>query len=191
MKAFFYWGSALLVAVIAGLASVYWSLGARLSPISTTSGTWQTGTTYGSIDADMHTRAAVALFGLLALDQRETIYYVAATDDTGEPLRGDCTYLLAGRDLAARWWSITAYGTDKFLIPNDENRYSYSQTSVARNADGGYAIRLSATSQPGNWLPVKAGETFDVLARFYLPNASIYHDPAGADMPTITRESCR
>ncbi|MEQ8267556.1 MAG: DUF1214 domain-containing protein [Parvibaculum sp.] len=189
MKALIYWGSALAAALVVALATAWWLVtdydgGYR-------SGAWTTSTAYGSVDADMYTRARVALFGLLALDKRETMYYQARTDSAGEPLSGSCTYRLEGGDLAAHWWSITAYDADSFLIANERNLFSFSQTTTAREPDGSFVIRISPDPQEKNWLPVKAGESFDLSARFYNPEAAIHADPAAAVLPVIVKETCR
>src|SRR5262245_22551598 len=98
-------------------------------------GPWQTSLDTGSSAANMYQRARVAVHGLLALNRSETIYYTANTDSDGAPLTGACRYELTGRDPPARWWSITAYGADDYLIPNPAGRYSVSMNSVARQDD--------------------------------------------------------
>ena len=119
------------------------------------------------------------------------MYYIAAKDSEGAELSGDCTYLVKGQNLAARWWSITAYGPDSYLIPNDAGIYSYSATTLTPEADGSFILRVSAEKQQGNWLPVKAGEQFDLTARFYNPEQSIYDDPGSATLPSIEKEGCK
>jgi hypothetical protein len=139
----------------------------------------------------MYTRARVARYGLLALDKKETIYYIANTDSAGEPLSGSCTYVLKGNDLAARWWSVTAYGPDSYLIANEANVFSFAKSTVKHQADGGYIVRVSADRQEGDWLPVKAGEPFDLTARFYNPDPAVSAAPQTASLPTIVKESCK
>ena len=90
--------------------------------------------------ASPYLRAYVAVHGLLALGREETIYYTATNDSEGQTLDGNCSYRVEGRDLPARWWGITAYGADDFLIPNPADRYSVSMNSVARRADGTFAV---------------------------------------------------
>lgn len=189
MKALIYWGSALAAALVVALLSAWWLVtdydgGYRAGP-------WTTSTVFGSVDADIYTRARVALFGLLALDKRETMYYQARVDSDGDGLTGNCTYRLEGRDLAAHWWSITAYDADSFLIANERDLFSFSKTTTEREADGSFVIRISADPQEKNWLPVQAGETFDLTARFYNPEASVHVDPAAAVLPSIVKETCR
>lgn len=191
MKKIAYWGGMVLLGIAIGYFSADFAirgvgLGGQIKV-----GPWNTNLANGSKDADMYTRARVARYGLLALDKKETIYYTAGTDDAGDKLSGSCTYVVEGKDLAARWWSVTAYGPDSYLIPNDAGIYSFAKTTVKREADGHYIVRVSPDRQEGNWVPVKAGESFDLTARFYNPEASVYAAPAAAELPHITKESCK
>lgn len=183
------WAAAVIPGIALGLASAFFLVTSGRGELH--AGAWATSLTYGSAEADIYTRARVALFGLLALSREQTIYFTAARDSAGRPLSGDCTYLVKGRDLDARWWSLTAYGPDSHLIANEPGIYSYSKTTVAREADGGFVLRVSAAPQPGNWLPVKPGERFDMTMRFYNPAPSLAADLTGAPLPTIAREDCR
>jgi hypothetical protein len=183
------WAAVLVIGIAAGLGSALLAVASGRGEVR--SGVWATSLTYGSAEADIYTRARVALFGLLALAREQTVYYTAARDASGELLSGDCTYIVRGRDLDARWWSITAYGPDSHLIPNEAGIYSYSKTSAVREADGSYVIRISAEPQPGNWLPVKRGERFDMTARLYNPAAFVVEAPAAVVLPDIVREGCR
>jgi hypothetical protein len=106
-------------------------------------GPWRTSLDVGSSQGGPYLRAQIAVHGLLALSREETMYYTAADDSDGRPLDGHCVYRIEGRDPPTRWWSITAYGADDFLIPNPDDRYSVSMNSVARAADGTFAVTLS------------------------------------------------
>ncbi|MGB3808945.1 MAG: DUF1214 domain-containing protein [Parvibaculum sp.] len=191
MKSLLYWGGIVVLAVVLGLGSAMLVMRTGGMGDDVTIGPWHASLAAGSASADMYTRARVARFGLLALDKKETLYYTASTDSAGETLSGSCTYVVTGNDLATRWWSVTAYGPDSFLIPNEAGIYSFSKTTVKREADGHYIVRVSANHQEGNWLPVKLGERFDMTARFYNPDASVYADPGAAKLPTIVKESCK
>lgn len=191
MKKFVYGLSIVLIAVVLGLGSLALTLRGGLSADEISVGPWRTNLTIGGADADAYTRARVALFGLLALDKKETIYFNAGTDDTGDLLSGSCTYVLKGNDLAARWWSVTAYGPDSYLMANAENVYSFSKPSVKREADGSYVVRVSSQPQEGNWVPVVAGQRFELTARFYNPDSQAVADPSAVALPSITKESCQ
>jgi hypothetical protein len=113
------------------------------------SGPWLTSLYTGSSEGGPHLRAHVAVHGLLALGREETMYYTAVSDSEGKALDGNCSYQIEGRDPPTRWWSITAYGADDFLIPNAADLYSVSVNSVARRPDGTFAIALSQEQARG------------------------------------------
>jgi hypothetical protein len=153
-------------------------------------GPWRTSLFAGSSEGSPYLRAYVAVHGLLALSREETIYYTAADDSEGNALNGNCVYQVEGRDPPARWWSITAYGADDFLIPNDADRYSVSMSSVARRADGTFLVTLSQGQAESNWIPVAAGR-FDLTIRLYNPQAAAVADPGHGTLPTIKKAICK
>lgn len=152
-------------------------------------GPWQTNLAAGNPQSDPYTRAATALHGLFALNRNETIYYNAMRDSDGNRLDGACVYRIAGRDPDARWWSITAYGADDFLIPNLANRYSVSKTTVVRDANGGFIINVGGSSGGQNRIPSGSGR-FSLTLRLYKPGPDIALDPAHAALPTLKKVSC-
>jgi len=152
-------------------------------------GPWRTDLTAGGSNADMYTRARVALFGLLALNKSETVYYTARNDSAGERFDPKCSYRIDGRDPDARWWSFTVYGNDSFLVPNPQNKYSVSKNSVVRSTDGTFTIRLSGSAEPQNWIATSP-DGFDVTLRLYNPGPTVLADPAGVALPSITKEAC-
>lgn len=186
-------GVALLVALLLGVGSALYLINAGLRHGSVTNGPWVTNPSIGSVNADPYTRAAVARAGLLALDKSETIYFTAATDGAGHPLMTDCTYKLTGRDLPARWWSITVYGADHYLIPNPQGKYSISKNSIKRARDGSYTAIVSAVPSDGNWIPTGTHDDpapFSLTIRLYNPEAAAYENLESLDLPTITEEAC-
>jgi hypothetical protein len=152
-------------------------------------GPWKTSLDTGSSAANMYQRASVAVHGLLALNRSETVYYTANTDSDGAALSGACRYELTGRDPPTRWWSITAYGADDYLIPNAAGRYSASMHSVARRANGTFAIVVSKDAAAANWIPVTDGR-FSLTLRLYNPDARVAADPAHVALPAIRKLHC-
>ena len=191
MKTFFKCIAVMVGALIFGAGSF---LVLMKSPVVTTSvknGAWNVNTDIGSRWAGIYTRAVVARIGLFALNKTEAIYFSAQTDDTGEPLNATCDYRIEGNDFDARWWSITVYGSDQFLIPNEQHRYAYNGKSVQREPDGSYIIHLSAAPKEKNWLPTGNEEQFYVLLRLYNPEATVVKRPGSIDVPKIIKEECR
>jgi len=156
---------------------------------SITDGPWRTSLTAGTAESGPYQRASVAIHGLFALGSRETLYYTATTDSDGQNLSGTCVYHVSGRDPQARWWSITAYGADDYLIANPARRYSVSMNSVARSEDGGFVASVARGPAGPNWIPVGDGP-FSLTLRLYNPGAEVRNNPAGADLPRILKVSC-
>jgi hypothetical protein len=156
---------------------------------SGTDGPWHTSLNTGSSEGGPYLRARIAVHGLLALSREETVYYTTLSDSDGAALDGNCVYHLEGHDPPTRWWSITTYGADDFLIPNDANRYSASMNSLARDADGSFKVTLSKAKAEGDWIPVAPGR-FHLTVRLYNPQADVIADPAHVALPAIKKAGC-
>ena len=180
----------MLVAGIALGLAVTWATAIRgIMGGNIDDGPWRTSLHVGSSESGPYLRARIAVHALLALSREETLYYTAARDSEGQTLVGNCSYRIEGRDPPARWWSITAYGADDFLIPNTADRYSASMNSVTRRKDGTFAVTLSQQQPEGDWIPVAAGH-FDLTIRLYNPQAEVAADPARVVLPTIKKMAC-
>ncbi|MEO1655999.1 MAG: DUF1214 domain-containing protein, partial [Bacteroidota bacterium] len=53
----------------------------------------------------------------------------------------------------ARYWSITLYGEDLFLIPNEANRYNINGQDVQYDAEGNFSFVISPEKKEEPWLP--------------------------------------
>ena len=182
----------LLVALVLGIGSALLLI--KFSPIDKSrvvNGPWRTSLSIGSPQAGIYLRAWVALNGLFALNKTETVYFSADTDEDGQSLRSGCDYRVEGRDMAARWWSITVYGADNYLIPNEAMRNAFNDQDVAKNADGRYTISVSSTPKRGNWLPSGNQDQLYLTLRLYNPLPEVYHKPAELELPQIIKEACR
>ena len=181
-----------LFALIIGAGSAWWVILGAVQASGVQNGPWYTSTAIGSAASDPYTRAQIALTGLLALNKSEAIYFTATEDGEGRPLRGSCTYEVTGRNLAARWWSITAYGSDHYLMGNEAERYSYNVASLGlRFAPiAKWRINVSAEEQQSNWLPVKANDFFSLTLRLYNPSQQILGNLEGVGLPEIRRLGC-
>jgi hypothetical protein len=184
------------LAIALGLASAQRAVRSGFAGGEVANGPWRTSFVTGSVDADMYTRARVAVGGLLALAPSETVYWTAERDTDGQPLDARCDYRVAGTELPARWWSVTLYGADQYLVPNEAGRFSFSQTTLAREPGGPWEVRVS-TEPPaghGDWLPSGtpgAVGPFSLTLRLYNPEPAVYEQPASLVLPRIAREACR
>jgi hypothetical protein len=179
----------LVVGIVLGLAATWFTVFRGTMAGSVSDGAWKTSLYAGSSEGGPYLRAAIAVHGLLALNRRETIYYTAAADSDGAALNGGCVYQITGRDPPARWWSVTAYGADDFLIPNAAGRYSVSMNSVARRADGSFTITVAKDAAAANGIPV-AEAPFNLSLRLYNPDAAVAADPAHVALPVIRKVRC-
>ena len=114
-------------------------------------------------------RLLAAVFGFLALGKREARYYLAATDGEGQPLNAQNEYIVSSMPPKAAYWSIAIYGADKYLIPNDKNRYSYNNKTVSYEKDGAYNINITKNENDPNHLPCGGEGRFYLYMRTYLP----------------------
>ena len=179
----------LVIALVLGAGSAVVGIKKMIDRSAVSNGPWRALTSAGSHDADMYTRAAVAVGGLFALDKSETIYYTAFHDGAGQLLRSDRVYIMSGSDIDARWWSFTVYGSDHFLIPNDHNRYAYNTANLAREADGSFNVKLGGAATEGNWIPTGESGNFSITLRVYNPSETVYGNLAGVELPTIREEA--
>lgn len=179
----------LVVGTVLGLAVTWAFVVHGAMPGGVSDGPWKTNLLIGSSGGDMKTRAAVAVHGLLALNRSETIYYTAAADSDRNALDGRCTYLISGRDPPTRWWSITAYAADDYLIANPAHRYSVSKNSVAHNASGEFVATASPKPVSHDWIAL-GGAPFSLTLRLYNPDAAVARDPAHVALPAIKKVSC-
>ncbi len=181
-------------ALVIGLGSAWWAINSGFGS-ALQNGAWSTDPAIGSETASPYARAAVARAGLLALNKSETVYFTAFTDDAGEPLNTKCSYRLDGQPLATRWWSITAYAADHYLIPNSANRHSQAMNTVSRNPDNGFSITLSPQGGGENGIPTGfsgtgEGDSFSLTLRLYNPAEETYSNLETIALPTIAKEAC-
>lgn len=179
----------LAIGTALGLFATWFTVVRGALPGGVTDGPWRTNLAAGNPRSDPYTRARVALHGFLALNRSETIYYSAARDSSGHRLDGSCVYEISGRDPDARWWSVTAYGADEFLIPNPAGRYSVSKTTVARRPNGDFSVQVGGATGGVDWIPLAPGRVLLTL-RLYNPGQEVVLDPAHVALPALKRVSC-
>lgn len=194
--------AALLVALALGVGSAWWIVDGGLGRIgfggAAQNGAWHTNLAIGSPAADPYIRAAVARQGLLALSKSETIYFTAFTDDSGAALKTNCAYVVSGGKLPARWWSITAYGADHYLIPNKADKYSAAMNTVTwTNERFLFTVgpEEESASAQGDFVPTGYeggdGASFSLTLRLYNPEPEVAAAPQDLTLPTVTKERCR
>ncbi len=139
---------------------------------------WAASFALGRYGTDYLTRALTAYKGLGGLASDEAIYAMSDFDAEKNKLDGHNRYQMrfeAG-DLppADAFWSITLYAADRFLYPNDFQRFSIGDRTpgLRHDPDGGLTLQIghAAPADRSNWLPAPNGSFYLVL-RMYLPRA--------------------
>ena len=131
-------------------------------------------------------RAAGVFLGQLGTQYYVVDYAQYLTDQYGEPLNGTSNYeVVLPADLPlvrddAGYWNLTIYNLeDRYLIPNDQDKYVVSSYTAERNQDGAVTIRINPDGEGTNALPT-AGKTFYGVFRVYQPID-------GVEFPTINK----
>jgi hypothetical protein len=126
---------------------------------------WRTGKDTTGFGGDILKRAAGAKFGLGGHQAIENRSYIAQGDSNGNPLDGTRPLRLRFEANAMppcnAFWSLTAYGTDMYLVENEMDRWPISDRTpgLVYDDDGSLTIQFSAEwpAVIANWLPVPSG----------------------------------
>lgn len=153
-------------------------------------GPWVTGRDFGTAQASRYTRAVVALRGLLALPATEARYYTAATDDRGAPLDGARRYIVTGGPLPAKWWSLTLYDREGYLVPNKPGIYSVGSAGLPAAEAANWRVMIAPSAQSGHWLPTGGIARVELTLRAYLPADHGAGDFTAAQLPRIAKAGC-
>ncbi len=143
---------------------------------------WVYTTHSGAYGVDYLYRAAIAQCCLGENLAQDAVYPSLAVDSDGKPFNGSNNYVLRFEKgklpPVSGFWSVTVYDKDGYFIPNVISRQAIGDRSnLAANADGSVDIFIQADS-PGkdkeaNWLPVAAGQSFNLLMRLYWPSEGV------------------
>jgi hypothetical protein len=156
---------------------------------------WIYSTSGGAYGVDYRWRAAIA-YALLGENlPQDAIYPSLSVDSDGRPLDGGNQYVLHFDK--GKWppvdafWSVTAYDTDGYFIPNALKRQALGdRDKLVSNADGSLELYIQSATPGGekeaNWLPV-AKAPFTLLMRLYSPRNNVldgsWTPPAVKRMP--------
>lgn len=181
----------LLLAIAIGLGSA-WFVIRGVSRHGESIGPWRASALAGAPDADPWTRARVAVGGLLALHREQAMYYIAASDSTGAPLRSRCSYRVSGKPPSGRWWSVTAYADDLFLFDHPERRYSMDGRQARLDDQGRFSFVVGGANRQDQsddepWLPTPGDRGLVLTLRVYYPERALIAAPASLEAPRVDR----
>ena len=140
---------------------------------------WVYTTRSGVYGLDYVYRAAIALCCLGENLPQDAVYPSLSTDSNGRPLDGNSKYVLhfdKGKfPPIDAFWSVTAYDTEGYFIPNALNRLALGdRDKLVTNADGSLDLYIQSSTPGGdkeaNWLPVDK-KPFTLLMRLYSPKS--------------------
>lgn len=178
-----------LLAVVLGSGIGIYNIKSGKSNSQRIIGSWQTVDKDKDLNsADLLTIAQVAVYGPYALTKKEVIYLSTSTDIEGNALDPKSDYIISGKKLDAKYWSITAYDKNGFLIKNPINKYSYNLEDVKYEADStSYKINLSGTEKKENWLPINNVQKASLIIRLYLPSEKLRENLTVETLPSIQK----
>ncbi|MFB2550997.1 DUF1214 domain-containing protein [Ensifer soli] len=141
--------------------------------------------------ADPYAKAEKARAGALLLGEAEGLAFTASADDDGRPLDARCTYRLSGLTPPARFWTLYALSDSGApLDPGPELPAALNAWTVLRKADNSFDIGVSAASQPGNWLAIRAEGRFRLALTLLDTPAAGSSRVVALTMPSILRTGC-
>lgn len=185
------YGLMLVVGLAIGTGTAVAQLRQSFAAMGIENGPWRTGEKVGTADASVATRATVALRGLLALPEREAIYFNAATDSEGRKLSGKCAYRVSGGAIDARWWSLTLYDSAGYLIPNPAGVYSVGSAAIAPAQASTWTVDISAKRTGAHWIAMPDDQPFELTLRAYHPSRELLAKRGSVPLPRIERGECR
>jgi len=191
MRTGFRYGIMLVVGLALGTGAAALQLKQSFAAMGIENGPWRTGEKVGTVDASVATRATVALRGLLALPEREAIYFNAAVDSAGRKLSGKCAYRVTGSAIDARWWSLTLYDSQGYLIPNPASVYSVGSAAIGPQEAGNWTVDIARKRTGAHWIAMPGDQPFELTLRAYHPSRELLARRGSVPLPRIERGECR
>ncbi len=189
MKKFFLYTVFVLTAIIVGGSVALYRITHPDESIATiVNGSWMAHRTM-DLGKDKLFTAQIAVATLYALNPSEVIYMVAEKDAEGNKLSAEHDYIISGNKnhLNARYWSVTVYADDYFLIPNEMKKYSFNKFNTVCDDTGNFNITISKNKKSGNWIPSKNEGQMYILLRMYHADKTVYENLETIALPKIEK----
>jgi hypothetical protein len=185
------YGLMLVLGLAVGAGTAVVQLRQSFAAMGIHNGPWRTGEKVGTADASTATRATVALRGLLALPEREAIYFNASTDSQGRKLEGRCSYRVSGGSIDARWWSLTLYDSKGYLIANPQSVHSVGSAAMSDAEAANWAVDIGRQRTGAHWIAMPDDQPFELTLRAYHPSRELLAKRGSVPLPRIDRGECR
>ena len=186
----------LIIIVIAAIFT-YVSIPIYKNIVTVRNDIWTSIPSAGDPKRSIYTRAYVSTHGLFALSKPESVYFSSEIDIEEAALDGSSCYVLSGTEIQStsiipRWWSLTVYNNDGYLVESTEKQYSYNSENIIYNSNGEFEIYLAGkpSNNISNWLKTPSEELFSVILRVYQPGEEFFSNLSRVDLPIIKKVSC-
>jgi len=178
-----------ILAIVVGFGAAVYSIQTWKNSSQENIGNWQTiGKDEDVNSANLLSIAQLAIYATYPLTKKEVIYLNTSTDSDGNAIDPKSDYIIKGKKLDTRYWSITAYDQDGFLIKNPIEKYSYNFEDVKYEKDSAsYKINLSSTKKDENWLPTVGAQKISLVIRLYQPSDNLRNNLTVENLPVIQK----
>lgn len=174
-----------ITALGVGFGLSYFSLEGGREMSATQFGVWSGWPELGTAQIDPYARAYLTRQGMLPLGKGEGTQFFAHKDRAGEPLWGQCRYVLAGKMPLHALWTL------QLRDPSSKRVFGHVHSGTMQYGDSGdIRLAIAPTAQSGNWINTDGLHHFELLLTLY--DTTVFSS-LGADeikMPQIDLEAC-
>jgi hypothetical protein len=181
---------ALCAAFAAGTASALYAVTHWLEIAGRQSGPWMRLTNINSPQKDPYLRAFQHVSSQFPIGDAEGQSYVASKDGGGQLLDPSCDYTVEGNIPPARLFTLHSETTDGQLIMADAPFESAMHSDQMLFRGKTFAISVSSTVQPDNWLALQTNAPFNLILTYY--DVAVINDDTGnsISLPDIVKQGC-
>lgn len=181
----------ILIGLILGGVSAYYSLQRSHGIGAVNAGPWSAWPFVGGAQVDPYTVAKATTDGTIHLGAAEGLAFEAKSDQKGEPLRRECNYEVSGNTSTTKLWTLSAYDTLGKLVLNNTQIVSalYSGNTI-RYPDSSFILKMGERPQSGNWLPLKGKGELKLILRLYDTPITSNSGVIDPQMPRIKLLGC-
>ncbi|MCK5684074.1 DUF1214 domain-containing protein, partial [bacterium] len=180
-----------IIGLVLGVGIFYLHEENAYENLGTNNGIWSTATTdKGESQMGIN---AVAVHSIFRQTAKQAISFNTVRDSNGDLLKYTNHYQVVGKQLPCRFWSISFYGGDDYLIPNERNIFSITDQNIVWEEDGSFIIDISEKRPPNakNWVQTgksqNGSDGIHPLLRLYTPSNELREKLSSYPLPKIIK----
>lgn len=174
-----------ITALGVGFGLSYFSLEDGRELTATQYGVWSGWPDLGTAQIDPYARAHLARQGMLPLGKGEGVQFFAQKDGAGEPLNGQCQYVLSGNMPNHALWTL------QVRDPANQQVFGHVDSgSMQYGPMGELRLAIAPKVQPGNWINTDGLRNIELLLTLYDTNAFSSLGSEEIDLPQLNLEAC-